>query len=103
MSMATSGDYRNFYEVDGRRRSHILDPRSGRPIEHALASVTVMHPQAALADAWATALAVLGPTEGPKVAEREGLLAFFVVREGPDAFRSIENAAFTRAASGVSP
>jgi thiamine biosynthesis lipoprotein len=103
MGMATSGDYRNFYEVDGERRSHLIDPQTGRPVEHALASVTVMHPQAARADAWATALAVLGPTAGPKVAEREGLAAFFVVREGPVAFRTIESPAFARAASGDSP
>lgn len=103
LSMATSGDYRNFYEVAGQRRSHLIDPRTARPVEHALASVTVIHPEAARADAWATALAVLGPTEGPKVAEREGLAAFFVVREGPAAFRSIESPAFARATSAENP
>lgn len=102
MAMATSGDYRNFYEVDGQRRSHLIDPRTGRPIEHDLVSVTVLHPEAARADAWATALAVLGPTAGPELAEREGLSAFFVVREGPEAFRSIESRAF-RAAPGAHP
>jgi thiamine biosynthesis lipoprotein len=103
MGMATSGDYRNFYEVAGQRRSHLIDPRTGRPIEHGLASVTVLHPEAARADAWATALAVLGPTEGAKVAEREGLAAFFVVREGPSAFRSIESPVFARATSENNP
>jgi thiamine biosynthesis lipoprotein len=103
MSMATSGDYRNFYEVDGRRRSHLIDPRSGLPIEHALASVTVLHPVAARADAWATALTILGPTAGPELAERHGLAAFFVVRVAPTAFRTIESSMFARAASGETP
>ena len=102
LGMATSGDYRNFYEDKGLRRSHLIDPRTGRPIEHALASVTVLDREAARADAWATALAVLGPTDGPKVAERERLAAFFIVREGPRAFRSIQSAAFTQAVSGES-
>ena len=84
--MATSGDYRNFYELEGRRVSHTLDPRSGEPIGHALASVTVIHPEAALADAWATALNVLGPEAGYSLARAQGLAAYFLVREaGPDA------------------
>ncbi|NNL67562.1 MAG: FAD:protein FMN transferase, partial [Myxococcales bacterium] len=80
LSMATSGDYRNYYEQDGRRISHTLDPRSGRPIEHRLASVTVLHPEAVWADAWATALNVLGPDEGYTVAVEQGLAAYFIVR-----------------------
>jgi thiamine biosynthesis lipoprotein len=103
MSMATSGDYRNFYEVDGRRQSHLIDPRTGRPIEHGLASVTVLHRETARADAWATALAVLGPSAGPELAEREGLAAFFVVRTAPDGFRSMESSTFARAASAETP
>lgn len=81
VSVATSGDYRNYRERDGVRYSHTIDPRTGRPITHALASVTVIHREsAALADAWATALNVLGPDEGQAVAEREGLAAYFLVR-----------------------
>jgi thiamine biosynthesis lipoprotein len=80
-AMATSGDYRNFYQRDGRRFSHTIDPRTGRPIEHALASVTVLHPEAAWADAWATALHVLGPTEGYALAASEQLAAYFIVRQ----------------------
>ncbi|NNL67202.1 MAG: FAD:protein FMN transferase, partial [Myxococcales bacterium] len=60
-AMATSGDYRNVYELAGERVAHIIDPRSGRPAAHGLASVTVIHAEAAVADAWATALQVLGP------------------------------------------
>lgn len=79
--VATSGDYRNYWERDGVRYSHTLDPRTGRPVVHELASVTVVHPEsAALADAWATALNVLGTAEGLALAEQRGLAAYFVVR-----------------------
>nr|WP_276603291.1 FAD:protein FMN transferase [Nannocystis pusilla] len=70
-ALATSGDYRNYREEAGRRISHTIDPRSGRPIDHKLASVTVIHRTAALADAYATALNVLGPEDGFALAERE--------------------------------
>lgn len=66
LAVATSGDYRNYYEVDGQRLSHTLDPRTGRPIAHQLASATVLHPSAALADAWATAFMVLGADEASR-------------------------------------
>lgn len=79
-AVATSGDYRNVYELDGVLYTHLIDPRSGRPAQHAGASVTVIHPSGTLADAWATALAVLGVDEGLVVAEREGLAALFVTR-----------------------
>lgn len=79
-SMATSGDYRNFYEQEGERLTHILDPRVGRSVSHSLASVSVVHEDAATADAWATALTVLGPEEGPKIARAEGIAAYFIVR-----------------------
>jgi thiamine biosynthesis lipoprotein len=78
MAMATSGDYRNFFVVDGKRYSHIIDPRSGRPVEHRLVSVTVLHPSCAAADAWATALLVLGLEEGFAVAERQQLAVLFI-------------------------
>ncbi len=87
-ALATSGDYRSFYEQDGRRLAHIIDPRSGRPVEHGLASVSVVHRRAVLADAWATALGVLGPEEGFALAQREGLAAHFLVRAGEGGFES---------------
>lgn len=91
--VATSGDYRNFYVLDGVRYAHIIDPRTGRPIPWVGFSVTVVHPKAAVADAWATALTVLGPDRGYAVAEREGIAALFVVpSEG--GFTSRETAAF---------
>lgn len=79
-SMATSGDYRNFIEVDGKRYSHMIDPRTGRPIEHNLASVSVVASSCMKADVWATALNVLGPDEGQVIAKSEGLDALLVSR-----------------------
>ncbi len=79
-SLATSGDYRNYYIADGRVYSHMIDPRTGRPVEHALASVTVLDSRAMVADAWATALMVLGPDEGYNLAEARGMAALFLVR-----------------------
>jgi FAD:protein FMN transferase len=76
--IATSGDYRDYYEEGGLRYAHIIDPRTGRPVIVRGASVSVIHPSAAMADAWATALTVLGPEEGYEVAVREGLAAVFV-------------------------
>lgn len=79
-AIATSGDYRNFFEIDGVRYGHILDPRSGLPARWQGYSVSVLHPEAARADAWATALSVLGPEEGLVLAESLGLTALFVVQ-----------------------
>lgn len=93
MAMATSGDYRNYREVDGRRVSHIMDPRSGHPVDHRLASVSVLAPRCAFADAWATTLLVLGPGDGLAVAEREGLATLFLVRSD-DGFREMRSSAF---------
>lgn len=82
LAIATSGDYRNYYEIDGVRYVHLLDPRTGRPARHAGASVSVLHERTAVADAWATALSVLGPEQGWRLAEREGLAAYFLTRVG---------------------
>lgn len=84
IAIATSGDYRNFYEQDGKRLSHTIDPTTGNPIEHMLASVTVVAEKGGYADAYATALNVLGPEKGYALAEELGLAAFFIVREGDD-------------------
>lgn len=93
-AMATSGDYRNFVEEGGKRRSHLFDPATAEPIVHNLASVTVVHDQGAFADGWATALMVMGPDRGPPAAEREGLAAFFVVREAHGGLTTLETSAF---------
>lgn len=80
-ALATSGDYRNFREVDGNRISHTIDPRTGRPVDHNLASVSVLADTCIEADAWATALNVLGSEEGVAVAEEQGIDALFIVRK----------------------
>ena len=79
-AIATSGDYRNFHELDGVRYSHLLDPRSALPIPWRGFSVSVLHREAARADAWATALSVLGPDEGLALADSLGLVVLFVVQ-----------------------
>lgn len=85
-SCATSGDYRNFFFADGRRYSHIVNPATGEPINHALASVTVVHPCCARADAYATALMVLGQEAGYAFALTHRLSAYFIVREPDGSF-----------------
>ena len=84
MAVATSGDYRNFYEIDGKRYSHTINPQTASPVEHRLAAVTVLHESAMWADAWATSLLVLGPEEGYALAEQTHLAAYFISREGDD-------------------
>jgi thiamine biosynthesis lipoprotein len=79
LAVASSGDYRNFFLHDGHRYSHMINPGTGRPIDHALASVTVISDTAAFADAMATALLVLGPEDGPALAEDLGVAAYFAL------------------------
>ena len=80
-SVATSGDYRNFFESEDQRYSHTIDPRTGRPVTHNMASVTVLADSAAYADALATALMVIGPEDGLAFADKEGIAAYFLLRE----------------------
>lgn len=82
MAVATSGGYRRFQELEGRRYSHAIDPLTGRPVPERVAAVVVVQPTAMLADAWATALLVRGVPEGRALAEREGIAALFILREG---------------------
>jgi thiamine biosynthesis lipoprotein len=79
-SVATSGDYRNYFEYAGQRFSHTIDARTGRPVIHNLAAVTVVNPSTAYADAMATALLVLGPDDGPQLAQELGIAGYFLVR-----------------------
>ncbi|MEM9012446.1 MAG: FAD:protein FMN transferase [Pseudomonadota bacterium] len=81
LGMATSGDYRNYFEEDGVRYSHIIDAETGRPITHTTASVTVLAESAMMADAWATALLALGQERGLPIADQNNLAAFFIVRD----------------------
>ncbi len=78
LAIATSGDYRRYFERDGRRYAHTIDPRSGRPVRHDLAQVTVLHPQCMVADALATVLTVLGEQEGMAFARERNIAALFV-------------------------
>jgi thiamine biosynthesis lipoprotein len=81
-AVATSGDYRRYFEFDGQRYSHIIDPRTSRPIAHNLAAVTVAADTALEADVWDTALLVLGPERGYRFAVERKLAALFISREG---------------------
>jgi len=80
LAITTAGDYRKYREVDGQRVAHVLDPRTGRPLTHRLASVTVIDPLAVRADAFDTALMVLGPDEGMALAKKLNLAALFIER-----------------------
>ena len=95
LSMATSGDYRNFYERDGVRISHTIDSRTGRPISHNLASVSVIHASCMTADALATALGVLGPDEGFELAEQQDIPAYFLVRVADGVFEEKQTSVWT--------
>ena len=79
-AVATSGDYRNYFEQDGRRYSHTIDPRTGMPVQHRLVSVTVVHPSAAWADALATAINVLGPEAGFELAQSMKLAVYLLIQ-----------------------
>ncbi len=77
-SIATSGDYRSFFMADGRKFSHILDPKTGRPVENPPASVSVIHESCMTADGMATAMMVLGPEKGTEVARQCGVDVMFL-------------------------
>jgi len=94
-ALATSGDYRNFTVIEGTRVSHTIDPTTGRPVTHALASVSVVAPTCAEADALATALNVLGPQRGLALARAQELPALFLVGE-PDSLEAHATDAWTK-------
>ena len=84
VAVATSGNYRNYFEHEGNYYSHIIDPRTSMPIQHKLSSVTVIHENAAIADAWATALLVLGPNDALTTANKYGLAIYMITEEAND-------------------
>jgi len=94
-AIATSGDYRKFFIVDGRRYSHLIDPRTGWPVDHGLASVTVIGGSAMQCDALSTALLVMGPEAGFAFAERHHIAAQFITR-GETGFSERLTAPFAR-------
>lgn len=96
--VATSGDYRNYREHEGKRYSHILDPTTGRPITHKTASATVIAENAMMADAWATAMLALGEERGLQIAEANDLAVYFITRDesgSETTFTTAQSAAFT--------
>ncbi len=101
LSMATSGDYRNFYEVEGKLYSHLIDPRRARPVEHHLASVSVIDETCMRADGLASGLLVLGPEEGFELAARQDLTALFLIRTESGEIVEKTTPAFEQFLSGV--
>lgn len=101
LGVATSGDYRNFkIDEHGNRISHIIDPRTGKPVNHNLASVTVLAPTATEADALATGLFVMAPEEGLAwVRQHAGYEALFIVRESDGTFREMATGGFEAASA----
>ncbi|HDM8288813.1 FAD:protein FMN transferase [Yersinia enterocolitica] len=80
MAIATSGDYRNYFEQNGVRYSHTIDPATGRPINHRLVSITVLDPSCMTADGLSTGLGVLGPERGMALANLLGIPVFMIVK-----------------------
>jgi len=83
-AMATSGDYRQFFEIDGRRYSHVLDPRTGYPVQNGVASVSVMANDCTFADGLATALMVMGPGDGLALVKRLNDVECLIVTQSTD-------------------
>lgn len=82
VGVATSGDYRNFIEHEGKRYSHTIDPRSGYPVSHNLGSATIIHESTAIADAWATAFMVLGAEKSHQLSTTNNLSGVLITRDG---------------------
>jgi len=93
VAMATSGDYRNFFLKDGVQFSHTINPKTGKPVRHNLASVTVLNDSAATADALATAFMVLGDKKGYDLAIKNELPVLFLIKQG-DGFNELMTPAF---------
>lgn len=91
--MATSGDYRNYFEVNGERFSHTIDPFTGSPVRHKLASVTILHPQCSMADGLATTMMVMGEEKAPAFAQAHNIAAYFIVST-ENGFKEIISPAF---------
>jgi FAD:protein FMN transferase len=85
LAIATSGNYRQFFDDKGHIRSHIINPQTGQPVEHRISSASVLAGSAALADAWSTALMVLGE-EGMDLAEKNGIRVYLIKADGPQKF-----------------
>lgn len=93
-ALSTSGDYRNFFEKNGKRYSHEIDPKTGAPVDRKLGSVTVVGDVGMVVDGLATAFMVLGDKAGPALADAEGLAAYFIVRQEDGEIRGFGSRAF---------
>jgi len=98
-ALATSGDYRNYFETDGRRYSHTIDTRTGRPVTHSLASVTVIDGSGSRADGLATAFLVMGPEKALALANKEQIAAVFLIRNDAG-IEQLTTSAFDQLRSG---
>ena len=94
-AMATSGSYRNYREVDGKRLSHLIDPRTGMPSTHTTASVTVLDTRCSRADAIATGFIIMGHKEAMEIANQQNIPAYFIVKEG-ERFEGYSSRAFLK-------
>ncbi|MFQ6370183.1 FAD:protein FMN transferase [Shewanella sp. YIC-542] len=90
VTLDTSGTYRHHFDENGQRYSHILDPRTGAPVNHALVSASVFGQDPRVSDAWATAMLCLGPDEGQKIATAEQLEVFFITQH-QDGFQNAKS------------
>lgn len=95
MAIATSGDYRNYFEKDGIRYSHIINPQSGKPIDHKVVSVTVLHPSSMTADGLSTGIMVLGEDAGLEIANENDLAVMIIVKT-EQGFEEIYSDAFKK-------
>ncbi|GLT17214.1 FAD:protein FMN transferase [Vibrio zhanjiangensis] len=93
MAIATSGDYRNYFERDGVRYSHIINPETGKPINHKVVSVTVLDKSSMTADGLATGLMVLGEEKGMKIANENNIPVFMIVKSN-DGFVELASNAY---------
>lgn len=101
-SIATSGDYRNFFEHEGVKYSHTIDPRTGRPVNHDLASVSVVADDCMTADGWATALNVLGTEKGLALASKLGLNTLLISRVADGGYKAAGTGLLTELADPAS-
>lgn len=93
LAVMTSGTYRHYFDVDGKRYSHILNAKTGIPVDHNTVSVTVLHDNVTQADAWSTALLCLGRTAGIEAANQAGIAALFIEQQG-EAFNEYRSVPF---------
>ena len=92
MSLMASGTYRHYFDSNGKRYSHILDARSGKPVEHNTVSAAILHENPTIADGWSTALLCLGSSEGLKVANDNNLAVLFIDQQGDELIETRSNA-----------